>query len=286
MILVIDGNNLANMCAYIGKKVKRKTYNPDGLDTRMINMFMKKLYGLYDNLYPDEIIICWDKRLTHGFKNFRKEEATYKSTRVTDSKEREVLFKQCEIIEDMVKHLGIKNIHPNVMEADDVIAWIAHTATDTVTIGSFDQDLLQLVNENVEYFDLRKKEKVTIENFEDIYGVPTNRFLLYKMVLGDRSDNITGLKGYGKVKSKKMVDCDAPFAGLTLEQKKILAKNRKLMDLRLGYLEYPDEVPAYEEQFKDTPLKDFDKFVTLARLNNLEYVLDYKWKWEDLSLNT
>ena len=286
MILVIDGNNLANMCAYIGKKVNRKTYSASGLDTRMINMFMKKLYGLYDNLYPDEIIICWDKRLTHGFTNFRKQEATYKSTRVNDPKEREVLFEQCGIIENMVEHLGIKNIHPNVMEADDVIAWIAHTANDSVVIGSFDQDLLQLVNENVEYFDLRKKEKVTIENFEDIYGVPTNRFLLYKMVLGDRSDNITGLKGYGKVKSKKMVDCDAPFAGLTLEQKKLLAKNRKLMDLRLGYMEYPEEVPVYEEQFKNTPLKDFDKFVTLARLNNLEYVLDYKWKWEDLSLNT
>jgi len=205
MILVIDGNNLAHMCSYIGKKTNKSMVNMDGLDVQPVDVFMKKIYKLYDVLYPDEIIICWDKRLDGEFKNFRKQNTSYKGTRTKDPEAREILFAQCEIIESMVEQLGIKNMHPNVMEADDVIAWIAHNAEDRVCVASFDQDLLQLVNETVDYYDLRNKNKITLDNFEDTYGVSTNRFLLYKMVLGDKSDNIDGLKGFGKVKSKDLL---------------------------------------------------------------------------------
>jgi len=283
MILVIDGNNLANMCFYVGRKLDKQLINSDGLNVTMTDVFMKRLYKFYDTLYPDKIIIAWDKKINKGFKNFRKDDGTYKANRSDDNED---LFKQCDIIESMVQHLGIRNIHPNVMEADDVIAWIAHTATEKILIASFDKDLLQLINHNVEYFDMRQKQRITVQNFEQFNDIRRNRFLLYKMVLGDKSDNIDGLKGYGKVKSKRIAESDSPLADLTLEQKQILAKNKKLMDLSVGYMEYPDEVPIYQKQFNTTPERNFNKFLALASANNIQYVKDYKWKWEDLCLNT
>lgn len=283
MILVIDGNNLANMCAYVGKKIQKKVKTSDGVDVTAVDVFMKRLYTLFDTLYPDSITICWDKKLSKGVKNFRKEDGTYKANRTGDN---ELLYMQCTIIENLTTHLGIKNIHPNIMEADDIIGWICHNEDEKVLVASFDKDLLQLVNHNVEYYDLRQKKVITVNNFEEMVGVKRNRFLLYKMILGDRSDNIQGLKGYGKVKSKKLAECDEPFKGLDQEQLKLLIRNKKLMDLRVGYTVYPEEVSTYKEQYCVEVSKNFNKFYSYAASNNIQYIKDYKWKWEDFCLNT
>ena len=286
MILVIDGNNLAYMCSYVGQKATKKIINRDGLDINTVNVFMKRIYTLYDTLYPDSVIICWDKKLLKGVKNFRKEDVTYKANRPT--KENTVLYEQCDIIEELVSHLGIRNIHPNIMEADDIMAWIAHEHSndERIVIATFDKDMLQLVNYNIDYYNLRSKELVTIENFEEVNGVKRTRFLLYKMILGDRSDNIVGLKGYGKVKAKRLAESETPFDGLNQDQLKTLIHNKKLMDLRVGYTVYPEEVEVYKEQYYTKPNKNFLKFISYAVLNNIQYVIDNKWKWEDLSLNT
>ena len=286
MILVIDGNNLANMCSYVGNKIQKKTLNSDGIDLTPVNVFMKRIYTLYDTLYPDSIIICWDKKLLKGVKNFRKEDGTYKANRPT--KENTLLYQQCDIIEELVSHIGIRNIHPNIMEADDIMAWIAHEQSkdERIVIATFDKDMLQLVNYNIEYYDLRAKKLVTITNFEEVNGVKRTRFLLYKMILGDRSDNIVGLKGFGKVKAKRLAESENPFDGLTQDQLKTLINNKKLMDLRVGYTVYPEEVEVYKKQYYNTPEKNFAKFTAYAGLNNIQYIIDNKWKWEDLSLNT
>ena len=283
MLLVIDGNNLANMCSFVAQKARGKIKNIDGDDVSTVDIFMKRIYSLYDTLYPDEIIICWDKKITRGVKNFRKDDGTYKAQRTNDNEE---LYRQCDIIEALVSHLGVRNIHPNIMEADDIIAWIAHNATDKVVIASFDKDLLQLVNHNVEYFNLRTKQRITVDNFEVINDVKRTRFLLYKMILGDRSDNISGLKGYGKIKSKKLAESETPFKDLSQDQLKLLIRNKKLMDLRVGYTVYPEEIGVYQEQYNNIPDKDFEKFYALALHNNIQYIKDYKWKWEDLCLNS
>lgn len=285
MILVIDGNNLANMCSFVGAKCTKKLVNKDGLDVNTVDIFMKRIYSLFDTLYPDSIIICWDKKLTKGTKNFRKEDSDYKANRTGDN---EVLYQQCDIIEELVSHLGIRNIHPNVMEADDIMAWVAHSGrgVEKVVLATFDKDMLQLVDYNIDYFNLRTKELITIDNFKDIVGVRRTRFLLYKMIMGDRSDNIRGLKGYGKVKSKRLAEAVEPFADLNQDQLKILVKNKKLMDLRVGYTVYPDEVEVYKEQYYNTPEKSFEKFYSYAISNNIQYIKDYKWKWEDLCLNS
>ena len=286
MILVIDGNNLAYMCSYVGGKSKKQSFNHNELPINTVEVFMKRIYSLYDTLYPDSVIICWDKKLLKGVKNFRKEDVAYKANR--PSKENTVLYEQCDIIEELVSHLGIRNIHPNIMEADDIIAWIAHEQSkdERVVIATFDKDMLQLVNYNIEYYNLRSKELITISNFEEINGVKRTRFLLYKMILGDRSDNIVGLKGYGKVKAKRLAESETPFDGLNQEQLKILIHNKKLMDLRVGYTVYPEEVEVYKSQYYNIPEKNFLKFISYSVLNNIQYIIDNKWKWEDLALNT
>lgn len=277
--LIIDGNNLANICNYAAKKSNNGNSEKNS-NKVTVAIFLQKLYALYDLFDPDRIIICWDKRLSKG-RNFRKENIEYKATR---KKGDSSLFHACDIIENLTMALGITNMHPNIMEADDIIAWLVNEKAkdDKNTIASVDHDLLQLVSDNVEFYNLITRKLITISNFESIIGVRRSRYLLYKMVLGDRSDNIEGLKGYGKIKSKRIAESNEPFNDLTTDQLKTLVKNKKLMDLKVGYTVYPEETVIYNDQFNTLDAPNSNKFFELGKEYGLKVVEDYRWKWVNI----
>ena len=102
--------------------------------------------------------------------------------------------------------LPINVISIDKIEADDTIAYIAHTLLDEdVTILSADQDFLQLVNERITVWSPTKKKFYTPRMVEADYGVPAHNFLMYKVLMGDKSDNIEGVKGLGPKKLPKIV---------------------------------------------------------------------------------
>ena len=102
--------------------------------------------------------------------------------------------------------LPINVISIDRIEADDTIAYIAHTLLDEdVTIMSADQDFLQLVNERITVWSPIKKKFYTPRMVMDDYGVPAHNFLMYKVLMGDKSDNIEGVKGLGPKKLPKIV---------------------------------------------------------------------------------
>jgi 5'-3' exonuclease len=43
-----------------------------------------------------------------------------------------------------------------------------------------------------------KKQLVTHENFKELIGVETHKFIEYKILVGDKSDNISGISGIGQ----------------------------------------------------------------------------------------
>ncbi|MBC7498542.1 hypothetical protein H7170_02760 [Candidatus Gracilibacteria bacterium] len=92
-------------------------------------------------------------------------------------------------------------------EADDIIGSIAHQHENNeyqIVIVSSDKDLCQFVRDgHVHIFDAMKqkflKEKDVIEKF----GVPYQQVCDYLAIVGDSSDNIPGIAGFGP---KKAVD--------------------------------------------------------------------------------
>lgn len=96
----------------------------------------------------------------------------------------------------------IKGISINIpyYEADDVIAAIAKQAKHPTEIHSTDQDYLILV---------QNKYVKCISKFEPKMNFPVEQMRLYKTLVGDASDKIPGLKGFG----------DSAFSKLTLAEK-------------------------------------------------------------------
>lgn len=148
------------------------------------------------------------------------------------------------------------------VEADDILAWLASRADpENVTISSTDRDLYQLVDERVHVVDAFKKEatpagdcEITPLNFFTISGTKMDRYVDFRTLVGDTSDNIKGIKGIGPVKAAKLLDqygtvqkmVDAKV-GVIAENSALLERNRNLMRLDL-HTKQPEHFEALEQQ--------------------------------------
>ena len=85
-----------------------------------------------------------------------------------------------------------------MVEADDIIAYLAnHYFKKEVTILSSDKDFLQLVNERIQVFTPTKKKMYTEKEVVEDYGVTPQNLIFYRVLMGDKSDNIKGVNGVG-----------------------------------------------------------------------------------------
>lgn len=276
--LIIDGTNLEYRIFYIARNAK--TINADGEQTSCMFKFLGTFYNLIKMFNPTNVYAAWDRKLMWPSSNFRKEILVdqYKAGRPKPHDIQEMFDQEVKLIE-MLESLGVKNIYPNVLEADDVCAWLTHTLSGKNVVVSVDQDLLQLVTPQTSVYNL--KELITFENFESKKGIKPQQFILYKAIKGDLSDNIAGLDGYGEVRSRKLAS-NWDSSNLTEEFKQTIERNIRLMDLRYGYKHQPNEKQKYEEQLNYTRnvKPDIEKFKLLCeRYDFVDYVNDIdKWK--------
>jgi 5'-3' exonuclease len=102
---------------------------------------------------------------------------------------------------------GFHEIHHPNLEADDIIAILTKeirkaNIDNTITIITNDNDYLQLRMENLIIKNLQNK------NLRE--RAPTDNYLLYKIILGDKSDNISAIsKKIGEKTALKLVNNSA-----------------------------------------------------------------------------
>ena len=87
------------------------------------------------------------------------------------------------------------------VEADDVIAWLCHCheyANWQKLIISSDKDFIQLCDDKTVLIRPGKNEEVLNKNkvIED-YGIHPRNFAWARAIVGDKSDNLDGVKGLG-----------------------------------------------------------------------------------------
>ena len=283
--LIIDGTNIEFRIFYVTRGSKTQDEEIGGLanpneQTNCIFKFLQTFYRLVEKFNPTNIYAAWDKKLTWPSTNFRKEIMVdqYKAGRVNPPDIQDMFDQEIKLIE-MLETLGVRNIYPNVLEADDVCAWLATTLPGRNIVVSVDQDLLQLINPNTSVYNL--KEMITYENFETKKGVKPEDYKLFKAIKGDPSDNIMGLEGYGEVRSRKLAT-NWNAANLTEEYKQIIERNLKLIDLQYGYNFQPGEKQKYEEQlnYVKNIKSDIEKFTILCAKYKFNAFINDMDKWK------
>jgi 5'-3' exonuclease len=105
---------------------------------------------------------------------------------------------QIERLVEYLHMLPVDLLAIDKVEADDVIAYIGKQFNQSkVTIVSSDKDFMQIVNDRIQiYSPVKKKVYGPAEVLEEQGVLPSN-YLIVKSLLGDNSDNLSGVKGLG-----------------------------------------------------------------------------------------
>lgn len=274
--LIIDSSNLIYRIWWINKAKNLS----DNDDTFTVYMFLRSLRS-YVQRYPcDRIVSVWDKRLSYPEKNFRKEysEGDYKGTRSHDNVEE--VYRHTDKIVNLLESLGVYNMFPDRMEGDDVVAWLSDQDGESVIVSA-DQDMYQLITSSTKVYNPIKKVEVNNINFEDVTGVSIDNYVLYKSLIGDKSDNIKGLPRVGKKTAIKYIsNWDKTLKKLTESNLQQVKDNITLIDLRYGYNYYDTEVISYKKQYKEQEDIVYDKnaFLKLCKEHNLHNISkDVNW---------
>ncbi len=196
-LLLVDGSNLLFQMFY-------------GMPSRIVGKHGKLVHGtlgfvgallkMLKNLCPTHVVVLFDGE--HPNARCMVDEA-YKANRPDFSQmpEEETPFSQLPDIYAALDFLKIQHAETCDCETDDLIASYAlrFGGEMQVVISSFDSDFFQLVSERVSVLRYRGEHSVlcTPNYVRERYGVEPAQYADFKALVGDKADNIQGIKGVG-----------------------------------------------------------------------------------------
>ena len=192
-LLAIDGNSIINRAFYGIKLLTAK----DGTYTNAVYGFINILNRLTELEKPEGVAVAFDLKEP----TFRhKASAAYKANRHGMPDE---LAMQMPLIKNILRDMGISVIECPGFEADDILGTLAASCgeNDSAYILTGDRDSLQLITDNVTVLLHTTKELIrcTPEKFGEMYnGLEPKQLIDLKGLMGDSSDNISGVKGIGE----------------------------------------------------------------------------------------
>jgi DNA polymerase-1 len=202
-ILLFDGLN-----TFIRSFAAVPTLNVDGAHVGGITGFLLSLGSTIRMFRPTRCIVVFDGQ--GGSQRRRKLFPEYKASRRTMTKlnrtydfstldeETRARQWQLSVLVEILRTLPITVIVQDLVEADDVIAYLVQTIEQRggeSVIVSTDKDFLQLVNPKTKIYNPVKKKIYDEESVVADYGFHPANFVLYRAVTGDKSDCIPGVDG-------------------------------------------------------------------------------------------
>lgn len=226
--LLIDGNNLLNVGIY-----GIKEFFHEGQHIGGIYHFMNTIRRFIDEHNYDKVIVFWDgndnslmrKKIYPKYKDNRRErDNEYKI---------ESFYKQKDRLKIYLEECFVRQIEVDGNEADDLIAYYCKISPDeTKTIFSSDRDLTQLISENTSIYSPQTKQMYKFGDKIKIYEnqIPHSNIKTYKILVGDKSDNIDGIYYLGEKTLVKffpeILDTTVTFKDI-LEKAELLLKENK-----------------------------------------------------------
>lgn len=221
--LVIDQSSILKVCLYSAVNAESAYKDPAGSDTlvpnyldayeKFLSTFTKTLKELY--MVPVQVVMVRD-----GVRGNAQRREIFPDYKRKDRKIPEAFFEELlklrEKVEDTILNLGGIVCWHEDCEADDVIAALAKVV-DCV-IWSTDKDLLA-------YGEVYSNGSFGQDKF---LGIPKKNIPVYKAIVGDPSDNISGVKGIGEGTLLKLIE---QFGDDALDDLADMLENRTLHDL-------------------------------------------------------
>ena len=183
--------------------------NPQGNHVGGLVGFMKSLGYAIKLIQPTRVILVFDGQgnITNRRNTYSEYKANRQIKRITNfnvfstlEEESDSVATQMLRLLDYLKTLPVNISIIDKIEADDTIAYMSQKLKDDVIIYSADQDFLQLVNERITVYSPIKKKFYRPNDVFEQYGLYPHNFITMKCLMGDKSDNLPGVKGLGPKK--------------------------------------------------------------------------------------
>jgi DNA polymerase-1 len=206
-VLIIDGLNTFIRCWS-----SIPTMNDDGDHVGGVTGALKSIGYAIRQTQPTRVVVVFDGK--GGSQRRKKAFSGYKAQRdknklrvnrayadlMNDEDERESMKRQFVWLNEMLHGLPLTTMIYDGVEADDIMAYITTNILkedEQAVIMSTDKDFLQLVNDTTIVWSPTKKKMYNASLVKEEYGIESKNLLLYRVLDGDKSDNIPGVYGCG-----------------------------------------------------------------------------------------
>jgi DNA polymerase-1 len=272
--LIIDGNNLIHRTWWTAKNQAKRSEDVN-ISNLHIYFTLNAIFSYVNKYKPTSTIVVWDEKPEYQVNARKVEYKGYKGNRSKDSSP----YDNNDAIKLMLSYLGLPSIFPRELEADDIVAYICKTRAGSKIIASVDRDFLQLVSDEIILFDPIRKIEFTRDAFEEMTGYAHDDWLVAKCLQGDSSDNVPGVKGFGKVTIQKYLNGDVT---LTEEQQELYNKNLSLFSLDKVFKEHPEELVYYENQLVVEVEPSWSLFLEECKTKDFSRILNNEQTWYSL----
>jgi len=247
-VLIIDGLN-----NFIRTWAASPATNSDGQHIGGIVGFLQTIALAIRTLSPTRTIIVFDgkggsvrrKKLYPEYKAGRKPlKRPNRVEGLSEENEAENMRRQFRRLLEYLNCLPVTFMSIENIEADDSIAYISKQILrdSQITIMSTDKDFYQLVNDRISIWSPTKKILYDRKRIEEEFEIKSENFIYYRMIDGDKSDNINGVKGMALKTIRKKFPFLKDQIIYNLEEfinvskytefKELLERNYKLMQLQ------------------------------------------------------
>jgi DNA polymerase-1 len=206
-VLVIDGLN-----TFIRSWSTAPNLTDNGEHVGGIVGTLKSIGYAIRTINPTRVILTFDgkggadsrKKIYSGYKADRAKNKIRLNRAITvqmnPEDEQVSMRRQMVALAELLTCLPVTMMVYDGIEADDVMGYIATQLRhdgDKVILMSSDKDFLQLVNKDVSVYSPSKKKIYNIDEVVAEYGIHPHNFINFRMIDGDKSDNVAGINGLG-----------------------------------------------------------------------------------------
>lgn len=163
----------------------------------------------------------------------------FSSSKIEEKKtEKEIFFEQRSVIMDSLEELFIRQCMCDEVEADDLIAYYVKNKkiNERIVIMSNDRDLTQLISDDVIIYIQDMKKFINTKNHTSEIGYNYQNVLLKKILCGDASDNIKGIKLFGE---KTLFKNFSEIKTRKITIKEVIDKAKKINEDRISTKKKP-----------------------------------------------
>ena len=208
----------------------RNMTNAKGESTNALFGFIRSVLKLFKDFHPDHFVAVFD-----GPNNAAPRKKIYEQYKAHRASMPPDLLYQIDWAKKFCEMMGIPHLNiPNV-EADDTMGSIAVWAAGVgakVYLCTSDKDLCQFVSDNVSLLNTHKENLILgPAEVEEAWGVPPKQMVDLLAIMGDASDNIPGLTGFGPKTAAALLKQFGSLENLLLHPETLPEKKREVVAL-------------------------------------------------------